>query len=117
MMVGIAGENAIFVIHEAKLALERGLSPEDAWIEAAHRRLRPVSMTILATAFALAPLALALGQGSQLMQPLAIAVIGGFVLSGPVVLLVLPGLYHLFDPRGQLGRAERPETPPGQASQ
>lgn len=102
MMVGIAGENAIFVIHEAKLALERGLSPEDAWVEAAHRRLRPVSMTILATAFALAPLALALGQGSQLMQPLAIAVIGGFVLSGPVVLLVLPGLYHLLDPRGRL---------------
>ncbi len=103
MMVGIAGENSIFVIHEAKLALGRGLSPGDAWMEAAHRRLRPVSMTILATAFALAPLALALGQGSQLMQPLAIAVIGGFVLSGPVVLLVLPGLYHLLDPRGRLG--------------
>jgi heavy metal efflux system protein len=104
MMVGIAGENAIFVIHEAKLALHRGLSPRAAWVEAAHRRLRPVAMTILATAFALAPLALALGQGSQLMQPLAIAVIGGFVLSGPVVLLVLPGLYHLLDPRGQLGQ-------------
>ena len=61
-------------------------------------------MTILATAFALAPLALALGEGSQLMQPLAIAVIGGFVLSGPIVLLVLPGLYHLLDPHGSLGR-------------
>ncbi len=107
MMVGIAGENAIFVIHEAKLALEAGLPVRGAWIRASQRRLRPVAMTILATAFALAPLALALGQGSQLMQPLAIAVIGGFVLSGPIVLLVLPGLYRLLDPHGELGRGPR----------
>jgi multidrug efflux pump subunit AcrB len=104
MMVGIVGENAIFVIHEAQLGLRSGKSAKDAWTDSAHRRLRPVAMTILATAFALAPLALALGEGSQLMQPLAIAVIGGFVLSGPIVLLVLPGLYHLLDPHGSLGR-------------
>jgi heavy metal efflux system protein len=105
MMVGIVGENAIFVIHEAKLALLAGKSVDAAWTEAAERRLRPVAMTILATACALAPLALAIGQGSQLMQPLAIAVIGGFVLSGPIVLLLLPGLYRWLDPRGRLGRA------------
>lgn len=104
MMVGIVGENAIFVIHEAQLGLRSGKVAADAWRDAAHRRLRPVAMTILATAFALAPLALALGEGSQLMQPLAIAVIGGFVLSGPIVLLLLPSLYHLLDPHGALGR-------------
>ncbi len=105
MMVGIVGENAIFVIHEAQLALRAGRTVRDSWAEAAQRRLRPVAMTILATAFALAPLALAVGQGSQLMQPLAIAVIGGFVLSGPIVLLVLPGLYCLLDPHGKLGNS------------
>ncbi len=104
MMVGIVGENAIFVIHEGRLELARGLSVRDAWAVAARRRLRPVAMTILATACALAPLALALGQGSQLLQPLAIAVIGGFVLSGPLVLWVLPALYARLDPHGKLGR-------------
>jgi cobalt-zinc-cadmium resistance protein CzcA len=104
MMVGIVGENAIFVIHEGRLELGRGTDPVDAWARASRRRLRPVAMTILATAFALAPLAVALGHGSQLMQPLAIAVIGGFVLSGPVVLLVLPALYRLLDPAGRLGQ-------------
>ncbi|HEY6060789.1 MAG TPA: efflux RND transporter permease subunit [Gemmatimonadales bacterium] len=104
MMVGIVGENAIFVIHEGRLELGRGSDPVDAWARASRRRLRPVAMTILATAFALAPLAIALGHGSQLMQPLAIAVIGGFVLSGPVVLLVLPSLYRLLDPAGRLGQ-------------
>jgi len=102
MMVGIVGENAIFVIHEARDALRRGEAVSDAWALAARRRLRPVAMTILASSFALAPLALALGQGSQLQQPLAIAVIGGFVLSGPLVLVVLPSLYALLDRRGRL---------------
>lgn len=102
MMVGIVGENAVFVIQEARTALRSGATPTEAWQIAARRRLRPVAMTIFATAFALAPLALALGAGSQLQQPLAIAVIGGFLLSGPLVLLVLPGLYRLLDPSGRL---------------
>jgi CzcA family heavy metal efflux pump len=105
MMVGIVGENAIFVIHEARLQLLEGLPVREAWAAAAGRRLRPVVMTILATAFALAPLALAFGEGSQLQQPLAVAVIGGFVLSGFVVLLLLPALYSVLDPKGELGRA------------
>jgi HAE1 family hydrophobic/amphiphilic exporter-1 len=103
MMVGIVGENCIFVIHEAREGLRGGLPVKDAWIRASRRRLRPVAMTILATAFALAPLAVAWGEGSQLLQPLAIGVIGGFVLSGPLVLFVLPALYRVLDPRGHLG--------------
>ncbi|GAC1597670.1 MAG: efflux RND transporter permease subunit [Myxococcales bacterium] len=103
MMAGIVGENAIFVIHEARLALREGKGVREAWEAASLGRARPVAMTILATALALGPLALALGAGSQLMQPLAIAVIGGFLLSGPAVLLLLPGLYRLLDPRGRLG--------------
>jgi heavy metal efflux system protein len=111
MMVGIVGENAIFVIHEARGEMRRGSAVRDAWALAATRRLRPVAMTILATAFALAPLALALGEGSQLQQPLAIAVIGGFVLSGPLVLLILPALYAWLDPNGRLAGHPSPRDP------
>lgn len=109
MMVGIVGENAVFVIQEARTALLSGATVPDAWRTAAKRRLRPVAMTIFATAFALAPLAFALGAGSQLQQPLAIAVIGGFLLSGPLVLLVLPALYCLLDPSGRLVRRNVPD--------
>ncbi|MFI5179993.1 MAG: efflux RND transporter permease subunit [Thermoanaerobaculia bacterium] len=111
LMVGIVGENAIFVIHEARQELRRGRCVPEAWAEAASRRLRPVAMTILATAFALAPLALALGEGSQLQQPLAIAVIGGFFLSGPIVLLLLPALYAWMDPHGRLAGATEATRP------
>lgn len=107
MMVGIVGENAIFVIHEAREELRRGLAAPQAWALAARLRRRPVAMTILASAFALAPLALALGEGSQLQQPLAIAVIGGFVLSGFLVLVILPALYCGLDPKGRLAGTAR----------
>ena len=104
MMVGIVGEKATFAINAAKLGLKEGLSPAQAWRRAGRIRLRPVTMTILATAFALAPLALAIGAGAQIMQPLAIAVIGGFMFSGPIILFLLPGLYRWLDPNGYLGR-------------
>ena len=112
MMVGIVGENAIFMIHEAREGLRRGLSSREAWTHASHRRRRPVAMTVLASAFALAPLALALGEGSQLEQPLAIAVVGGFFLSGLLVLAVLPALYAALDPRGRLARQGSAPKPP-----
>ncbi|HEX7253036.1 MAG TPA: efflux RND transporter permease subunit, partial [Thermoanaerobaculia bacterium] len=102
MMVGIVGEKAVFLIHDAREELRRGIPVADAWAEASRKRVRAVMMTIFATAFALAPLALALGQGSQLQQPLAIAVIGGFILSSPLVLVLLPALYCWLDPRGKL---------------
>lgn len=103
MMVGIVGENAIFVIHEGREELRNGLPPREAWLRASQTRFRPVTMTIFATDFALAPLAVGIGEGSQLMQALAIAVIGGFMLSGVIVLLLLPALYCWLDPRGKLG--------------
>ncbi len=112
MMVGIVGENSIFVIHEARLFLRQGFPPIEAWQKASEVRARPVAMTILATSFALAPLALGLGAGSQLQQPLAIAVIGGFILSGPIVLFLLPALYRWIDPKGRLaGNADTWKTP------
>jgi multidrug efflux pump subunit AcrB len=102
MMVGIVGEKAVFLIHDAREALRRGIPVPEAWAEASRKRVRAVMMTIFATAFALAPLAVALGEGSQLQQPLAIAVIGGFILSSPLVLLILPSLYCWLDPHGRL---------------
>jgi CzcA family heavy metal efflux pump len=114
MMVGIVGEKAVFLIHDAREELRRGIPVPEAWAEASRKRVRAVMMTIFATAFALAPLAVALGEGSQLQQPLAIAVIGGFTLSSPLILLVLPALYARLDPRGTLA-GSRDSTGSGEA--
>jgi CzcA family heavy metal efflux pump len=102
MMVGIVGEKSVFLLHDTREQLRRGVPPDEAWARAAEHRFRAVAMTTLAAVFALLPLALAWGEGSQMQQPLAIAVIGGFFLSGLLALLVLPSLYAWLDPHGRL---------------
>ena len=110
MMVGIVGENAIFVIHEGRVgagATER--RRRTAWARAARRRLRPVAMTILATRVRSGATRDRLGvRAPNWMQPLAVAVIGGFALSAPLVLVVLPALYAAVDPRGRLAGESEP---------
>ena len=103
MMVGIVGEKAVFLLHDTREQLRRGVPPAEAWPRAAEHRFRAVAMTTLAAVFALLPLAFAWGDGSQMQQPLAIAVIGGFFVSGLLALLVLPSLYAWLDPGGKLG--------------
>jgi CzcA family heavy metal efflux pump len=93
MIIGIVGENAIFLIHYIQLFRKEGMGLKDALIEAGKVRLRPIFMTTFAAVLALMPLALGIGAGAQMQQPLAIAVIGGFSLSAFLLLLLLPIFY------------------------
>jgi CzcA family heavy metal efflux pump len=91
MIVGIAGEVAIFYVSEL-VSMSAADDPHQALIEAGINRMRPILMTTSAAILALLPLALGLGAGSQMLQPLAIAIISGLVLQTPLVLVVLPVL-------------------------
>ena len=96
MIIGIVAENAIFIIHYAKLPQCARLGLRKALIESARYRARPIIMTTLAAILALLPLAIAYGQGSQMQQPLAIAIIGGFSVASVMLFFALPVLYLLF---------------------
>jgi len=96
MIIGIVAENAIFILHYAKLPELASLGLRGALIEAARHRARPIIMTTLAAILALAPLALGYGEGSQMQQPLAIAIIGGFSVASVMLFFLLPVLYVLF---------------------
>src|SRR4029077_13191205 len=63
MIIGISSEMAIFYVSEFT-ELARRMPPLDALREAARNRLRPITMTTLATVLTLLPLALAMGPGS-----------------------------------------------------
>ncbi len=93
MIIGIVGENAIFLIHYIQLFREEGMNLKIALVEAGKVRLRPIFMTTFAAVLALMPLALGIGTGAQMQQPLAIAVIGGFSLSAFLLLFILPVFY------------------------
>ncbi|HJU86800.1 MAG TPA: efflux RND transporter permease subunit, partial [Gemmatimonadota bacterium] len=94
LLAGIVVNNAILLVEYANQNRHlRGMSLEEAVVEAGAVRLRPIMMTTLTTVFGMFPLALGLGEGSELMQPLAIAVVSGMMLSMVLTLAVVPGAY------------------------
>jgi HAE1 family hydrophobic/amphiphilic exporter-1 len=110
LLVGIVVSNAIVLIDLINQYRRRGRPLEEAIIEGARKRLRPIIMTALATICALTPMALGLtGQGGFLSQPLALVVIGGLVSSTLLTLIVVPVLYR-FEARAHDRREARRET-------
>ena len=68
---------------------------QEAIIEGALTRLRPVLMTALVAALGFVPMAMNTGIGSEVQRPLATVVIGGIISSTLLTLVVLPALYRL----------------------
>jgi multidrug efflux pump subunit AcrB len=95
-LIGINVANTVLMTDYAQeLRRHEGLSPIEAIRKAAALRVRPVTMTALATFFAMIPTALALEKGSEANAPLARAILGGLLAGEPAVLFVLPALYVL----------------------
>ncbi len=93
MVIGIVAKNGILLLDADQKMRSLGLSVEDAMLQAARRRLRPIVMTALATVAGMLPLAFAIGAGSQMLQPLAISVIGGVLISMVLSLIITPAVH------------------------
>ncbi len=93
MVIGIVAKNGILLLDADQKMRALGLPAENAMLQAARRRLRPIVMTALATVAGMLPLAFALGAGSQMLQPLAIAVIGGVLISMVLSLIITPAVH------------------------
>ncbi len=63
MLVGLAAKNAILIVEFAKAKHEEGQSVEDAALESARLRFRPILMTAFAFILGVVPLMLAKGRG------------------------------------------------------
>ena len=94
MVIGIVAKNGILLLDADQKMRGLNLSAEDAMLQAARRRLRPIVMTALATVAGMLPLAFAIGAGSQMLQPLAIAVIGGVLISMVLSLIITPAVHY-----------------------
>ena len=93
MVIGIVAKNGILLLDADQKMRSLGLPSENAMLQAARRRLRPIVMTALATVAGMLPLAFAIGAGSQMLQPLAIAVIGGVLISMVLSLIITPAVH------------------------
>jgi len=94
MAIGVAVANAILLVTFAE-DHRRGsdVSSDDAAVEGAKARLRPILMTATAMIAGMIPMALALGEGAEQTAPLGRAVIGGLLLATLSTLFILPTIY------------------------
>ncbi|MDZ7332981.1 MAG: efflux RND transporter permease subunit, partial [candidate division KSB1 bacterium] len=97
MLVGIVVNNGILLIDFILQLRAKGMSKDEAIIEAGTLRLRPILITSLTTIFGMIPIALGLGEGGEALQPLGAVVIGGLTTSTFLTLLVIPCVYSLVD--------------------
>ncbi len=91
---GVAVLNGLVMIAFIRRLREQGDALDDAIVDGALGRLRPVLMTALVASLGFVPMALNVGAGSEVQRPLATVVIGGIVSSTLLTLLVLPALYR-----------------------
>ena len=97
MIVGIIGENSIFIYLQYVDSKKKIIKKDDSIVNSISLRLRPTLMTAFGAITALLPLALGIGTGAQMHQPLAIAIIGGFVIALPLLLIVLPTILRMIE--------------------
>ena len=97
MLIGIVSKNAILLVDYAKTLRRRGLSRDEAIVEAGATRLRPILMTTATMVAAMAPLAFGSGIGSSQRMPVGTVLIGGLLSSTLLTLVVVPVLSSLID--------------------
>jgi cobalt-zinc-cadmium resistance protein CzcA len=98
---GVAVLNGLVMVSFIRSLQESGRTLDQAIVEGALTRLRPVLMTALVASLGFVPMALNTGTGAEVQRPLATVVIGGIVSSTLLTLLVLPGLYSMVHSRGR----------------
>ena len=91
-LFGVAVQNSLVLITQAKALMANGVPFEEALREASLGRVRPKLMTAGAAILGLMPMLFGFG-GSELERPLAIAMVGGLITSTLFTLLALPSFY------------------------
>ena len=109
MLIGLSSKNAILIVEFAEQLRAQGSSIEDAAVEAARIRLRPILMTSLAFILGVVPLVLATGAGKAGRVSVGTTVFGGMILSTVLNLIFIPVLYVVIE--GWRERRRGPSLP------
>ncbi|MBM3301009.1 MAG: efflux RND transporter permease subunit, partial [Deltaproteobacteria bacterium] len=96
---GVAVLNGLVMITFINKLREEGKPVDEAVLQGALTRLRPVLMTAFVASLGFVPMAIATGTGAEVQKPLATVVIGGLISSTLLTLMVLPALYSLVEKR------------------
>jgi multidrug efflux pump len=92
-LAGIVINNAIVLIDRIQQEMEEGSTGQEAIMQAAQKRFRPILLTTITTLCGLLPLAF---QGGPLWESMAWTIIGGLLFATVLTLGYVPVLYSLF---------------------
>lgn len=95
LLVGIMAKNGILMVEFANQLRDQGLEVKDAALQAATRRLRPITMTMLSTVLSGIPLVLASGAGAEARAALGWIIVGGLGMATVFTLYLTPVAYTL----------------------
>jgi len=110
MLVGLAAKNAILIVEFAKLQHEQGKGLEEAALEAARLRFRPILMTAFAFIMGVVPLMLAGGAGAGAQTRMGTAVFAGMLVATVVGVFIIPGLFTMVERIGFKKKKEKVPT-------
>ncbi len=102
-LVGLITKHGILIVEFSNQLRQQGRSVQDAVVEAAALRLRPILMTTGAMVLGAVPLALATGAGAESRQQIGWVIVGGMSLGTLLTLFVVPTMYTLFARRSVPG--------------
>jgi cobalt-zinc-cadmium resistance protein CzcA len=92
-LFGVSVQTGVIMLEYINQLRARGYTPEDAAIEGAVLRLRPIMMTMLVATLGLLPAAMSHAIGSDSQRPFAIVIVGGLMAALVLSIFLLPTLY------------------------
>jgi cobalt-zinc-cadmium resistance protein CzcA len=95
-LFGVSVQTGVIMLEYINQLRARGHTIEDAAVEGAVLRLRPIMMTMLVATLGLLPAALSHGIGSDSQRPFAIVIVGGLIGELALSIFLLPTLYVWF---------------------
>jgi len=97
VLIGIITNNGIILVDYTNLLRKRGYPLNDAILEAARSRLRPILMTTVTTVLGLVPMAFFPGEGTEIVAPIGKTVLGGLSFGTLMTLFLMPTVYAIFN--------------------
>ncbi|HEY7314310.1 MAG TPA: efflux RND transporter permease subunit [Gemmataceae bacterium] len=98
-LFGVAIMDGLLMISYFNQLRAQGLPLDEAIMQGAEKRVRPVMMTALTAILGLLPAAVSTRIGAQTQQPLAIVVVGGMITTLFLTRYLMPILYSLYGHR------------------
>jgi cobalt-zinc-cadmium resistance protein CzcA len=92
-LFGVSVQTGVIMLEYINQLRVRRYSVEDAAVEGAVLRLRPIMMTMLVATLGLLPAALSHAIGSDSQRPFAIVIVGGLIAALVMSVFLLPTLY------------------------